>query len=117
MLPPRTNSDQFVVAVLRGCADLLPEAYLKALTRLQDDVTPITWEEVEQTISEELGVSPQRAFAEINPQPLAAASLGQVHRGRLRDGREVVIKVQRPDIEPTVKTAADCGSTVRLMIV
>lgn len=82
--------------------DILPEAYLKALTRLQDDVAPISWEEVEHTISEELGVSPQRAFAEINTQPLAAASLGQVHRGRLRDGREVVIKVQRPGIRGQV---------------
>lgn len=82
--------------------DILPEAYLKALTRLQDDVAPISWEEVEHTISEELGVSPHRAFAEINQEPLAAASLGQVHRGRLRDGREVVIKVQRPGIRSQV---------------
>lgn len=82
--------------------DILPEAYLKALARLQDDVAPISWEDVEQTISEELGISPQRAFAEINTQPLAAASLGQVHRGKLRDGREVVIKVQRPEIRGQV---------------
>jgi ubiquinone biosynthesis protein len=83
-------------------ADLLPAPYIEALSRLQDDVAPFPFEEVERIVTEELGVRISKAFAEFERTPLAAASLGQVHRAVLRDGRVVVVKVQRPDIKKQV---------------
>jgi len=84
--------------LLSGRADLLPEPYLKALARLQDKVKPFPHAEVEQIVASELGVRISKAFRSFDEQHLAAASLGQVHRAALRDGRPVVVKVQRPDI-------------------
>jgi ubiquinone biosynthesis protein len=84
--------------VLAGRSDLLPEPYRLALARLQDKVKPFAYEEVERIILEELGIRISKAFSRFDITPLAAASLGQVHRAALRDGREVVVKVQRPDI-------------------
>jgi ubiquinone biosynthesis protein len=84
-------------------SDLLPSAYLSALGRLQDKVAPVSVAEVYQTIEEDLGVKVSKAFSWFDPEPLASASLGQVHRATLRDGREVVVKVQRPRIAEQVK--------------
>lgn len=84
--------------VLAGRPDLLPKAYLTALARLQDRVKPFAYEEVEQILLAELGVRVSKAFSRFDTEPLAAASLGQVHMAALRDGRQVVVKVQRPDI-------------------
>ena len=84
--------------VLAGRPDLLPDVYLKALTRLQDDVKPFPYSEVEQIVMSELGVRVSKAFSDFDPEPLAAASIGQVHAAALRDGRPVVVKVQRPAI-------------------
>ena len=84
--------------VLSGRPDLLPEPYLKALARLQDSVKPFSYGEVEEIVAAELGARISKAFARFDPTPIAAASLGQVHSAALRDGREVVVKVQRPDI-------------------
>jgi predicted unusual protein kinase regulating ubiquinone biosynthesis (AarF/ABC1/UbiB family) len=90
--------------VLSSRPDLLPDAYLKALTRLQDKVKPFPFEEVEEIVQAELGVRISKAFSWFDPKPMAGASLGQVHLAALRDGREVVVKVQRPNI---VKQIAD----------
>lgn len=83
-------------------ADLLPGPYLDALTRLQDQIEPIKFEEVERIVSSELGVRISKAFSDFEPAPLAAASLSQVHRACMRDGRIVVVKVQRPNIRELI---------------
>jgi predicted unusual protein kinase regulating ubiquinone biosynthesis (AarF/ABC1/UbiB family) len=88
--------------VLAGRPDLLPDAYLKALERLQDKVKPFPYAEVEETILAELGVRISKAFSRFETEPVAAASLGQVHRAALRDGRAVVVKVQRPRIRQQI---------------
>lgn len=88
--------------VLSSRPDLLPATYLKALARLQDKVKPFPFEEVEQIVTRELGVRISKAFTSFDPEPLAAASLGQVHSATLRDGRLVVVKVQRPNIRPQI---------------
>ena len=83
-------------------ADLLPVAYLEALARLQDRVEPFSFAEVERIVTEELGVRISKPFADFEATPLAAASLGQVHRATLRDGRPVAVKVQRPGIREQI---------------
>jgi ubiquinone biosynthesis protein len=88
--------------VLAGRPDLLPEAYRHALVRLQDHVKPFPYEQVEAAIERELGVRISKAFSRFDREPIAAASLGQVHGAALRDGREVVVKVQRPDIRDQI---------------
>ncbi len=88
--------------LLSSRSDLLPEPYLKALTRLQDRVKPFSYPEVEQIVLAELGIRISKAFSRFDPKPIAAASLGQVHSAALRDGREVIVKVQRPNIRKQI---------------
>lgn len=78
--------------------DFLPPDYLAALEKLQDDVDPLPYETMRETVESELGVPISRAFREFDTEAFAGASIGQVHRAVLRDGRRVVVKVQRPNL-------------------
>ena len=80
-------------------ADLLPLAYVKELASLQDQVPQFPTAEAFTRIESELGMTLQQAYAEIDAEPIAAASLGQVYRARLHSGKEVAVKVQRPDLK------------------
>lgn len=84
--------------ILSTRPDLLPPAYIEELTHLQDSVEPMPLDVVETTIESELGARITKLFGEFDPNPLGSASLGQVHAAKLRDGRDVVVKVQRPNI-------------------
>jgi ubiquinone biosynthesis protein len=88
--------------VLSTRPDMLPEPYIRELERLQDDVGQIPLEDVEHTIEEELGGRLSKLFDRFDPEPLATASLGQVHAAELRGGREVIVKVQRPNVRASL---------------
>jgi ubiquinone biosynthesis protein len=77
--------------------DVMPPDMITELRLLQADVRPFAYEEVERVVEEELGLTIERLFLEFDPEPIAAASIGQVHRAVLPNGEQVVVKVQRPD--------------------
>jgi ubiquinone biosynthesis protein len=93
--------------VLSTRPDLLPVELVEELARLQDQVGPADWEQVEQVLTAELGGPPGEVFADFDRRPLAAASVAQVHAARLRSGAEVVVKVQRPGIRAVVERDLD----------
>lgn len=78
--------------------DLLPDRYLKALASLQDDLAPIPYVEVREIVEYEIGTKISKAFNYFEEEPLASASIGQVHGAELRSGKRVAVKVQRPGI-------------------
>ena len=78
--------------------DLIPEPYLKALESLQDDVEEIPYSEVQKIVEEEIGQRISKAFETFEIQPLASASIGQVHLAVLRSGKKVAVKIQRPGV-------------------
>lgn len=84
--------------VLSTRPDLIPPAYIEELEKLQDDVPPVPYEDVERTVEQQLGGRISKLFRCFEETPLGSASLGQVHAAELRNGREVVVKVQRPHI-------------------
>ena len=86
-----------------GRVEMLPVAWQAELEKLQDDVKPFAYAEVEQIIRRELGAPPDRVFATFDQHPLAAASTGQVHAATLHSGEAVIVKVRRPNVEVTVK--------------
>lgn len=83
-------------------ADLVPEPYLSELATLTDRVPPVPWAEIRTVLVDAYGTAPDRTFDHIDPVPLAAGSLGQVHRATV-DGRDVVVKVLRPGVEQVVR--------------
>jgi ubiquinone biosynthesis protein len=91
--------------------DLLPEEFTSELARLQDRAEPAPWDQVAQVITQSLGAPADQVFAELQPEPAAAASIAQVHQARLRcgdgQGAEVAVKVQRPGIRATVEQDLD----------
>jgi len=96
--------------------DLFAPEIRAILARLQNEAPPMPYERVAAVLEEELGGSPETLFAEFSRQPMAAASLGQVHRARLHDGRDVVVKVQYPGIDQALRSDIDnLGFVVRTM--
>lgn len=93
-------------------ADFLPPPYLDALSRLQDDVAPIPYEQIEEIVTSELGVRISKAFGYFHQDPMASASLGQVHLATLRDGKKVAVKVQRPDIREQIIYDLDAFTSI-----
>jgi ubiquinone biosynthesis protein len=93
--------------LLSGRADLLPPAYIEELAKLLDAAPPVLVEEVREVIEEELGAPVEELYATFDDEPIASASIGQVHRATLFDGTLVVVKVQRPGIEDEVEADLD----------
>ncbi|MDH5760021.1 MAG: AarF/UbiB family protein [Gemmatimonadota bacterium] len=98
--------------LLSSRADILPEPYLTEISKLQDQVPPHRLDEILRVIEEELGSPAEHIFEDFQHEPLAAASLGQVHRARV-GGREVVVKVLRPGVEEAV--ALDLDISYRIL--
>lgn len=97
-------------------ADILPIVYMEALARLQDKVEPFPSAQAEQIIQDELGVRMSKLFETFETEAIAAASLGQVHRATLRDGRAVAIKVQRPGIREKIREDLDALNEIAVFI-
>jgi ubiquinone biosynthesis protein len=93
--------------ILSTRPDLLPEAYTTELAALRDDVRPFPFDEAEAILTEEYGRPLSEIFAAIDPAPVASASISQVHRATLRDGRTVALKVRRPGIDKVVQADLD----------
>ena len=90
--------------ILSTRPDVIPRAFVREFEKLQDNVPSFPFEEVLTQITGELGGPAEQLFAEIDPVPLAAASIAQVHRARLMTGEDVVIKVRRPGIVEVVES-------------
>ena len=93
--------------ILSTRPDLLPEAYTTELAQLRDHVKPFPFAEAEAILAEEYGRPASEVFASIEPEPLASASISQVHRATLHDGRCIAIKIRRPGIEKVVHADLD----------
>ena len=89
--------------ILSSRSDLLPKGWVEELSKLQDSVPPFSFEEVEQIIADEIG-SIETTFLFLDPEPIAAASIGQVHYAILKDFSQVVVKVQRPQVEDKIQS-------------
>ncbi|MFO0956815.1 MAG: AarF/ABC1/UbiB kinase family protein [Isosphaeraceae bacterium] len=87
--------------------DILPPAYLVEMAKLRDDVKPFPYEEAEAILAMTLGRPPLDVFADIETEPVASASISQVHRARMQDGRLLALKIRRPEIEKVVQADLD----------
>ena len=90
--------------------DMVPPAYLAALEHMQDEVDPVPFDAIREMVESQLGVRINQAFGSFDEVPLGSASLAQVHRATLRDGRPVAVKVQRPGIAESVREDLDALS-------
>jgi ubiquinone biosynthesis protein len=90
--------------ILSTRPDLIPPNFIVELAKLRDTVPPAPWEDVQDLLAEEWGQGHDQAFANIEPCPIAAASLAQVHAATLKNGDKVVVKIQRPNILSTIET-------------
>ena len=97
-------------------SDFVPLAYMDALSRLQDRVEPFPFDQVQAIVAVEIGARISKAFKEFEPTPLAAGSLGQVHRAVLRSGQQVVVKVQRPGIREVVAQDLDVMAEIAKLL-
>jgi len=89
--------------VLATRIDLFEPEWIAEFSKLQDSTPAAPWSDIRQQLCEDLGAPPEEVFAAFDPKPLAAASVAQVHRARLEDGSEVVVKVRRPGIRPVIE--------------
>ncbi|RZA05838.1 MAG: AarF/ABC1/UbiB kinase family protein [Proteobacteria bacterium] len=90
--------------LLSSRSDLLPEPYVRELTKLQDAVSPLPYVVIKNTVERELGAPISELFSSFSQTPLASASIGQAHEAVLQDGTRVVVKAQRPGIDTLIKT-------------
>ncbi|HED16797.1 MAG TPA: ubiquinone biosynthesis regulatory protein kinase UbiB, partial [Gammaproteobacteria bacterium] len=98
--------------ILSTRRDLLPDDIAEELIRLQDQVPPFDSVRAQQIIEKSFGKPVSELFASFDAQPLASASIAQVHAATMHDGREVVVKVLRPDIEPVIQRDLDLLYTI-----
>lgn len=98
--------------VLAGRRDVLPPAWIAELEKLHEGAAPVPVEEIRAQLAEDLGAPPEEVFRDFRDEPLASASIAQVHRARLQSGEEVVLKVRRPGIDDVV--AADVRLLTRI---
>ena len=96
--------------IIASSAGMFPDAYVKEFQKVLDRVKPFRFEDVKRTLTSELGLEKAEHLVDIDPKPLASASIAQVHTASLKDGTKVVIKVQRPGI------AARCVSDMKIML-
>jgi len=119
-IPPEGNPEQFVTdleslgptfvklgQMLSTRPDMVPVEFATALERMQEKVAPIPVERIAQIIEQELGASVSKLFASFDPVPLGCASIAQVHRAQLHDGREVAVKVQKPEVAAQLRSDLD----------
>jgi len=89
--------------ILSTRVDLFPAEWIAEFEMLQDCAPPVEFEELREQLEDDLGGAPEEIFAEFDTEPMAAASIAQVHRARLKDGTDVVVKIRRPGIKQTVE--------------
>lgn len=99
--------------VLATRVDLLDPEWIAEFSKLQDSAPPTPYADIRQQLTEDLGAPPEEIFAAFDPEPLAAASIAQVYRARLKDGSAVVVKVRRPDVQSIIE--ADLRWLMRLV--
>ncbi|MGE5445667.1 MAG: ABC1 kinase family protein [Ignavibacteriales bacterium] len=93
--------------ILSTRPDLIPPAYIDEFSKLQDNVPPFPYEDAANQIRMELGVEVEEVFTNFDPNPIASASLAQVHKATLQNGAQVAVKIQRPDIKPLIESDID----------